>query len=1468
MSLHYYFSLLLLCTITVNLYSQSPDLVPKWKSTNFTFDVYGYVDAEGKRVIPFQYAAAHYFSEGLAAVKMGVSYGFINKKNETIIPFEYDYAWGFDQGLAAVKKQAHFGFIDTTGNAIVPIVYDAIDKLSKDRAMLSPKTLAAPYTYYEAQPANLATNSPQFINYHFFFEGLCRVEKKGKCGFVNKVGKVVLPLKYDHVWNFSEGLAGVQLDGEAGFINKKGKKKIPFKYDYVWSFQNGLARVEQDKKIGFIDKSGRVVIPFLYDYASPSHHGYITVKKYGKYGLIDQSGKQLLDATYDFLQPIATNSILYRQGKYFGLLHPNGNSIAAAKYTSVQFIENTDLLLVKKQNKYGILDKNGKVILDCKYTEINIIKNHVNYFLVKQDKNYGIVNQKGEIIRPYIYGSYRLTDGGWLMLYRAKGTHIFHLKNGQLHQLESQGGIFVNHHLVRLESTNQKQQLFDIQTGKVLPHTYQYIDFFSEGYAMVAENNRRGYINAKSELMLPMQYVNTTKFRAGHAMVQTSKFNWTIIDTLGNTIQRLDSYNDNDITPLSYDTWLVRSKDNSRAGIIDHQGNELLPPIYHFKNLHGEFSENILEVVDSTGKMGAVDKRGNWIVPCQYEGLWTSNKSYNIVSNNNKVGLVNKKGQVIIPLEYEEVHYLSADILLAKNNNLYGLFNTNGEALTPLIYNQISKPKAGLFEVRKAGRFGLINRYGQEVIPCQFDQITTYFEKGIAIVSRPPQGDHLTYGLISQEGDWILNYKYHKIEPFDSSGLTKVRLHSKIGLINWSGKEVVAPIYHSIASFQNGLAKVSKSNPTTTNQQLYGYINQKGEEVIPCVYTSIKPYKKGLFLITKDNKQTIINQNDVPQIAWYDQITPFDGYSNAKLLVVQLGNRVGIIDSSLNIITPIEYDYISTNNTNFIKVSKEDKDGYLDSQGKVVIPAVYDKIDEKYNSAFLKVTKDNKVGLIDKRGQVIIPLLYDDVGYFFSEEQQQTWVERNGKMGMVNRAGKVIIPCIYDRLHWIHSMPTIIAVEDGQYGLIDYYSHQIVLPTNYDFIQSFYTAGDTLLRVVKDHKIGLFSLDAKIIIPLEYDKITVSTPSVFRVEKGGTYSFMNVKDREVLTPFYEQLTPINSSIYIAKQGKKYGIVSNGGNELLAASYDSIYNSWGRIIVQNNTKMGLVDIDWAAQKSNWALECQYDSIFNLYYQKVGVLKGAKQALLLAQGGTTPFIYDQIMPLDAKLLKVRQGERWGIITDSNKIILPIKYEQISPIQYLPQYYVIQQNKKYGLINSKGQIVIPTNNHSLRYFWTNFLIAQKQGKYGLYNFNGKLHLPFVYDQIKTNQLQYDWLIVTQDNKYGVVTYDNKIIVPIEYDTIRPLMSHLLEVRKGDKYGYVNHEGATITPIIYEKAGQFGKDLILTVKDGKYGYLNTLGEVVIPFIYVDATPFGNNGTAKVQNEQGAWFFIGRTGQTYLLND
>jgi hypothetical protein len=79
---------------------------------------YGYIDKEGRTVIPLKFDNAQPFSEGLAAVMVGSKWGYINKSGALVIGPRFDMAWKFSDGVAMVKEGKRDRYIDRSGNYI------------------------------------------------------------------------------------------------------------------------------------------------------------------------------------------------------------------------------------------------------------------------------------------------------------------------------------------------------------------------------------------------------------------------------------------------------------------------------------------------------------------------------------------------------------------------------------------------------------------------------------------------------------------------------------------------------------------------------------------------------------------------------------------------------------------------------------------------------------------------------------------------------------------------------------------------------------------------------------------------------------------------------------------------------------------------------------------------------------------------------------------------------------------------------------------------------------------------------------------------------------------------------------------------------------------------------------------------------------------------------------------------------
>ena len=145
-----------------------------------------------------EYSDIKPFSNGFAAVCDGKKWGYINKQGKVVISLKYEGADEFEKGSGAVFRNRKFGLINRQGKLVVPI------------------------KYYD---------SPNLSSY----KGLYNISGKDGVGVIDSNGKIIVPAaKYDYIMFFREGLAlvGKKIGGEfkGGFINKKGKLVIPIKY--------------------------------------------------------------------------------------------------------------------------------------------------------------------------------------------------------------------------------------------------------------------------------------------------------------------------------------------------------------------------------------------------------------------------------------------------------------------------------------------------------------------------------------------------------------------------------------------------------------------------------------------------------------------------------------------------------------------------------------------------------------------------------------------------------------------------------------------------------------------------------------------------------------------------------------------------------------------------------------------------------------------------------------------------------------------------------------------------------------------------------------------------------------------------------------------------------------------------------------------------------------------------------------
>lgn len=261
-------------------------------SENTPWNHWGFVDLDGQVVIPPVYRDALAFSEGLAAVRLpGTGWGYIDKVGQLQIPFMYDTAGFFSEGVAPVELDGQVGYINTSGQWVIQPQFFWGGSFRQGRAVvvvdyeenLRSRGSVGPFDdpkfavidrkgrqsrHFRKSSYSVRKDWPQW----FPPSPLLPFTKKGKMGYKNRQGKIVIQTAYEEAWPFSEGLGPVnrvQGDGISEYINMQGEIVFTVPYEPPRPFHNGRVFLFDDEqgRWGVYDRQGQLVfdsLPFCY----------------------------------------------------------------------------------------------------------------------------------------------------------------------------------------------------------------------------------------------------------------------------------------------------------------------------------------------------------------------------------------------------------------------------------------------------------------------------------------------------------------------------------------------------------------------------------------------------------------------------------------------------------------------------------------------------------------------------------------------------------------------------------------------------------------------------------------------------------------------------------------------------------------------------------------------------------------------------------------------------------------------------------------------------------------------------------------------------------------------------------------------------------------------------------------------------------------------------------------------------
>lgn len=275
-----------------------------------------------------------------------------------------------------------------------------------------------------------------------------------------------------------------------------------------------------------------------------------------------------------------------------------------------------------------------------------------------------------------------------------------------------------------------------------------------------------------------------------------------------------------------------------------------------------------------------------------------------------------------------------------EHDTLYqGLLSRQLEEITPAIYTSILPQDHGFMLQDRNKRKGFLNLQGKPIVPCALEAETIDYRRDHYIV--------YTRYVTVPNGKMLCS-----------------------GLIDSTGKQLLEPVYWEIGQFYTEIAHVRKDNK-------WGLINRSGEVICPIVYDRIGQLHRMFIDVTKDGKQGLVDQSgnvilepNFSYVNWYDSLIHCGNIEDEHF----------IYDLKSTKTYQHAFGQLIQQDNGLSFYQKDNKYGLVNAQGKLLLPAQFDKVRAFRNNRAV-VELNGKLGLIDQTGKIVQAIKYTEYTY-------------------------------------------------------------------------------------------------------------------------------------------------------------------------------------------------------------------------------------------------------------------------------------------------------------------------------------------------------------------------------------------------------------------------------------------------------------------------------------------------------
>lgn len=267
------------------------------KQTN----VYGAIDEYAQKIYPCKFDKLGDFKNSCAYYQLEGKYGFITKSGYLHKP-EFEWISDFSaNGLAIYKLNNKFGLVRNNGKILLEPNYDLIQVCTDNIYLV---VLNNSYGFYSSNACFL---SEVIYDYEkerpikFYTNGnVLKLLKKKSEALMDLNGRISIDFNtYQEIGFASNGLIRIKKNNKYGYVDRKLNTVIPLKYLTATDFEDSLAIVSTKKRFSIIDTKGEEMANSISKIEKPAKGLFLLETEEGNL-LVNKKGKTLFTNVSSF----------------------------------------------------------------------------------------------------------------------------------------------------------------------------------------------------------------------------------------------------------------------------------------------------------------------------------------------------------------------------------------------------------------------------------------------------------------------------------------------------------------------------------------------------------------------------------------------------------------------------------------------------------------------------------------------------------------------------------------------------------------------------------------------------------------------------------------------------------------------------------------------------------------------------------------------------------------------------------------------------------------------------------------------------------------------------------------------------------------------------------------------------------------------------------------------------------------